>query len=269
MPAPVVSIAQDEILTGEAVALDVQPVGLIMRSLGALIDFLVSAALAVLMLILMAYLLSIGALDDETSRIYAIAMIVLIAIILPTTVETLTRGRSLGKLAVGARIVRADGGRIGVRHASLRALVGFLEIYMTIGGLAFVTGIFTPRAQRLGDLVAGTYSERTRSVRIPDTAVPLPPVLTSWAPIADVGRLPVRLGRRLSQFVQSSEGMMPAARMRIAAELAAETATFVSPVPPVDPETFLRGVLVVRRERELRSLELEDKRASALLPPPR
>ena len=51
--------------------------------------------------------------------------------------------------------------------------------------------------------------------------------------------------------------MEPAARARVAASLAREAAAHVSPVPAVDPETFLRGVVAVRRERELRALQLE------------
>lgn len=265
MPASVVAITQDEILTGEAVALDVQPVGLVMRSLGAIIDALINLALFIGLMVLMGKLAFDGVLTDDTMRIFTVSSIVLCFVLLPTAIETLSRGRSLGKLAVGARIVRADGGRIGARHAALRALVGVLEVYMTAGALAFVVGVFTPRAQRLGDLVAGTYSERTRSIRIPDTAVALPPVLTAWAATADVGRIPVRLARRLSQFVQASDGLVPQARMRMAASLAAEAASFVSPVPPVDPETFVRGVVVVRREREVRALQLEDERSARLL----
>ena len=57
-------------------------------------------------------------------------------LIVPMLVETATGGRSLGKLAVGARIVRDDGGAIGLRHAFIRALLGVLEIFMTFGGLA-------------------------------------------------------------------------------------------------------------------------------------
>ena len=54
------------------------------------------------------------------------------------------------------------------------------------------------------------------------------------------------------------------ARARVAASLAAEVAPHVSPVPAVDPETFLRGVVAVRRDRELRALELEAQRVAAL-----
>ena len=46
--------------------------------------------------------------------------------------------------------------------------------------------------------------------------------------------------------------------------LAREAAEHVSPVPAADPETFLLGVVAVRRDRELRALQLETARAGAL-----
>ena len=61
--------------------------------------------------------------------------VVLCFVVVPAAVETLSRGRSLGKLAAGLRIVRDDGGAIRFRHAVIRALIGFLEIYLTFGGL--------------------------------------------------------------------------------------------------------------------------------------
>lgn len=265
MPAPVVAISADEILTGEAVALDVQPVGLIMRTLGAAIDVALAMALLIALQLLGGAMAANGYLSENSYRIFSIASLVVCLVLLPAAVETLGRGRSLGKLAVGARIVRADGGHISARHAAIRALLGVLEIYMTLGCLAFLVGAFTPRSQRLGDLVAGTYSERTRSIRLTETAIPLPPALTAWAGIADVGHLPVRLSRRLSQFVHGADAMVPHARARIAAALAAECSAFVTPLPQVDPETFVRGVVVVRREREYRALVLEDERAAKLL----
>jgi uncharacterized RDD family membrane protein YckC len=264
MPAPV-AIAQDEILTGEAVALDVQPVGYFLRALGLTIDVL--AALLVLLLLVWAssWMQSIGVLDDATARIVLIVVAVLVTVVVPTTVETLSHGRSLGKLAVGGRIVRNDGGAAGFRHAFIRALVGVLEIWMTFGVIAAVTGAFTPRSQRLGDLVAGTYSERTRTPRLPAPGPGLPRGMEPWASIADVARLPDALARRCVQFVRQAERMEPSARARLAASLAAEAAPFTSPVPAVDSETFVRAVVAVRRAREQRGLELEDVRVAELL----
>ncbi|WP_040165421.1 RDD family protein [Microbacterium gorillae] len=265
MSVAVVAVKQDEILTGEAVALDVQPLGLIMRSVGAVIDMVIGYVLLLLLSLLGAWLAGAGILTEGSWGIYQIAAIVFCFVVLPVGMETATRGRSLGKLAMGGRIVRADGGATGFRHAFLRGLLGILEIYMTFGGLAFLVGVFTPRAQRLGDLAAGTYCERTRTPAVPESTLFLPPMLAEWANTADVGRLPVRLARRMSQFAAAADGLAPGARHRLAGELATEAAPFVSPVPPVDPESFVRGVLVVRRDREFRALELQNRRTATLL----
>jgi hypothetical protein len=59
--------------------------------------------------------------------------------------------------------------------------------------------------------------------------------------------------------------MQPAARARIAASLAAEISPHVAPIPAVAPEVLLLGVASVRRDRELRALELENDRVAALM----
>ncbi|WP_194409093.1 RDD family protein [Microbacterium cremeum] len=265
--AAIVDIHQDEVLTGEAVALDVQPLGYFMRALGVVIDMAVGVAVLLLFGWAMGWLTLAGAVDPAVVPILTIIVIVLVTVVIPTVVETTTRGRSLGRLAVGGRIVRSDGGAAGFRHAFIRAFVGVLELWMTLGAVAAIVGAFTPRSQRLGDLVAGTYSERTRTPRLPETALEVPPALKHWAAIADVARLPERLSRRLAQFARSAPNMEPSARARVAASLAREAAEHVSPVPSVDPETFLIAVVAVRRERELRALRLETRRADALAAP--
>lgn len=261
--ATVVDIAQDEVLTGEAVALDVQPAGFFLRALGALTDFVLAVILFVLFLLAMIWLAGSGV-DAAVFPILMIAALVTVVVVIPTVVETATRGRSLGKLIVGSRIVRTDGGAAGFRQAFLRALVGVLEIWLTLGAIAAIVGVFTPRAQRLGDLLAGTYGERTRTPRLPDVAPTVPAPLASWAAIADVGPLPERVARRLALFVRQADTLQPAARARVARELAAEAAASVSPVPAADPELFVRAVAAVRFERELSAVRLRDARADAL-----
>ncbi|MER7796910.1 RDD family protein [Microbacterium sp. NPDC096154] len=259
-----VVVEHDEVLTGEAVALDVQPIGLILRVAGAAIDIAVTVVVYLLLLLALVGLLNAGVMPESVMRILSIVLLVLLLVVVPTAVETITRGRSLGKLAVGGRVVRLDGGAISFRHAFIRAVTGVLEVYMTLGGLALLVGIFTPRSQRLGDLVAGTYAERTRTPRLVRHDVPVPPGLEAWAGIADVARLPDQLARRVAQFVTGAATMHPAARQRVAAELAAEVRPHVSPVPPVDAETLLGAVVAVRRERELHALTARAERVAHL-----
>lgn len=257
-------IHQDEVLTGEAVALDVQPIGFFLRALGTFIDVLIGVAFFVLLTFVVSWGTGVSFFEVLGLPIVAIALLVTVMVIVPTVVETVTRGRSLGKLAVGGRIVRADGGASGFRQSFIRALVGVFEIWFTVGAVAAMVGAFTPRSQRLGDLMAGTYSERTRTPALPAPAPGIPPALAPWAGVADVARLPEPLSRRVAQFARHAGDMQPAARTRIAASLAREVSEFVSPVPAVDAELFLHGVVAVRRDRELRALQLEEQRVTAL-----
>ncbi len=170
-----VEIHQDEVLTGEAVALDVQPIGYFLRALGVLIDMVLGVIVLVLFALVTTWLAAQGLLDETVMPILVIIVLVIVMVVIPTVVETASRGRSLGKLAVGGRIVRADGGATGFRHAFIRALVGVFELWFTLGAVAALVGAFTPRSQRLGDLLAGTYSERTRTPRLPADPPGMPP----------------------------------------------------------------------------------------------
>lgn len=263
--APVLaSIRQDEVLTGEAVALDVQPLGYFLRAVGILIDMIAALALLLAVWAAAGWITGAGGAAATLSPILTITALVLVLVVVPTAIETATGGRSLGKLAVGGRIVRLDGGAAGFRHAFIRALVGVFELWFTLGAVAGIVGALSPRSQRLGDLLAGTYSERTRAPRLPDPAPGVPAPLAGWAAVADVGRLPDRVARRAARFVRSADTLDPAARVRAAASVAADVTPFVTPVPPVDPELFVRGVVAVRRARELRALQLESERVAAL-----
>lgn len=253
-------------LTGEAVSLDLHPTGFVLRAAGAAID--VAATLIVGSFVLTGVFAVLGATGAEGAVLMAAVFItvVVMLVVVPATVETVTKGRSLGKLAVGGRIVRLDGGAIGLRQASVRALVGVLELYLTLGGAAALVGLLSPRTQRLGDLLAGTYCQYER---VSGKVLPLfgiPPMLAEWARIVDVARMPTQLSRRIAQFLAQATQYDPERRARLAAELAAEAAEFVAPVPPVAPELFLAGVTVVRRDRETEALRREADRLTLLQP---
>jgi hypothetical protein len=84
--------------------------------------------------------------------------------------------------------------------------------------------------------------------------------------VADVARLPERLGNRIAQFLVQAPQMAPATRERLAVELAAEVTPFVSPIPQVHPALFLSGVAAVRRDREYAALTLQKEAMDRLDP---
>lgn len=259
---------EDGTLTGEAVALDLHPTGFALRAAGALID--VAAYVIVFVVLLMSLFTAIAPLGVEDAVLTAlvVATVVVGFVGIPLTVETITRGKSLGKLAIGGRIVRLDGGAIGLRQASIRALVGFLEFYLPplFGGTAALFGLLTARTQRLGDLLAGTYCQYERVSGRVKPLFGIPPELAAWARIVDVARMPTLLSRRIGQFLSQATQYTPDRRARLAADLAAEAAEFVAPIPPVSAELFLAGITVVRRERETEALRLERERLARLQP---
>lgn len=256
----------DALITGEAVALDLRPTGWALRAAGAIIDYIVYfGTYALIAGLLFNAAGSIGS-EDAVFGIVAIVALVLCLVVAPVAVETATKGKSLGRLAVGARIVRDDGGAIGFRHAAIRALAGVFEIFIATGSVAAIAGLVTDRTRRVGDLLAGTYSQYERVSRIPMPVLDLPPQLDAWARTADVARMPDGLSRRVAQFLAQAGQLTPDRRTWAASQLANEVAAFVSPLPPVHPEVFLAGVAVVRRQRESAALGLEAQRIARLEP---
>lgn len=258
--------ASDELITGEAVALDLRPVGFVLRAAGAAIDLITYLVVYFAIVLLVLSPLGAAFLDEATQASVTIGALVFCIVIVPMTVELLTQGRSLGKLAVGARVVRDDGGAIGFRHAFIRALTGVIEVFMSLGGIAALVGLLNTRAKRLGDFLAGTYSQNERVPRVVPPVFGVPLELIEWSKTADVARMPSGLSRRITQFLRQAGGHSPGSRSRISRDLARETARYVFPVPEGDPELFLAAVAALRREREFTALHLERQHLDRLGP---
>jgi len=256
----------DELVTGEAVALDLRASGFVLRAAGAMIDYIVYFGSYIgIVLVLLNFAGQLG-LDQASITAISVAGIVLCIVVIPTAVETVTQGKSLGKLAIGSRIVRDDGGSIGFRHAFIRALTNVFETFMTFGGLAAIIALLNGRAKRLGDLVAGTYSQNERVSREqpPTYGVPVP--LIEWSTTADVARMPDALARRVAQFLAQARTLTPATRERLSRELANEVSVYVSPIPVTNAELFLAAVASLRRDREFAALKLEQAGLTRLAP---
>lgn len=202
--------------------------------------------------------------DEAAGRAMVLSSVVLCLVVVPIAVETLSRGRSLGKLAIGLRIVRDDGGSIRFRHALIRGLIGFLEIYATFGGLAIAVALFNDKSKRLGDVVAGSYSLRQRVPAEHKVLPYAPPHLQAWVALADIGRVPDGTARRASQFVQQASRMAPESRARLAAAIASELAAHIAPPPPpgTTADDYLQAVLCERRNRDLERLRRAEQRSS-------
>src|SRR5687767_9535403 len=154
------TLTTDDLVTGEAVALDLPPASLGVRLASGLIDVL--ATLGLLFVVIFTLLVAALRTDEALAQVAFVGTLVLVFLVFPTTVETLSRGKSLGKWAFGLRAVRDDAGPISFQHAFVRALVGVVEIYLFAGTPAFFSMLLSSRGKRLGDYAAGTYVVRER-----------------------------------------------------------------------------------------------------------
>jgi uncharacterized RDD family membrane protein YckC len=247
----------EDLVTGEAVVLDLRPASFITRALALALDLFVTVVLTILVVWLLTA--TTGVIDQAAGSALGLVMLLGVLIGIPITVETLTRGRSLGKLAAGLRVVRDDGGPIRARHALIRGLLGVLEIYWSFGSIALITSLLNRRGKRLGDLLAGTYVIRERSPREQPNLVQMPPHLHPWAAASDLGRLPDRLSLAARQFLGRAARLAPASRERLGRGLAEQVSRYVAPSPPpgTHPEDFLAAVLAERRDRDYARLRRE------------
>ena len=99
------------------------------RLASGLVDVLATGAL--LLVVIFTFLVAALRTDGALAQVAFVGTLVVVFLVFPTTVETLSRGKSLGKWAFGLRTVRDDAGPISFQHAFVRALVGFVEIYAT------------------------------------------------------------------------------------------------------------------------------------------
>ncbi|MEV0305661.1 RDD family protein [Streptomyces prasinus] len=242
-----------ELVTGEAVALELRPAKLPSRALAVLLDLV--AAVTVYVVVSIALVAATASLDPAAQTAISLALFLLLLVGIPMAVETLSHGRSLGKMACGLRVVRDDGGPIRFRHALVRGLIGVIEILMTMGVVACIASLVSSRGRRLGDVFAGTLVVRERLPVGPVGSVPPPPPwLAGRFSGLDLSAVPDGLWLAVRQYLTRMRQLDPqvghAMAERLAADLAERTG---APVPQgVPAAAYLAAVVQERQAREAR-----------------
>ncbi|MGI5394573.1 RDD family protein [Streptomyces sp. CA-251251] len=242
-----------ELVTGEAVALELRPARLPSRALAVLLDLAV--AVAVYVAVTVALVASTASLDVAAQTALSIATFVLVLVGGPIAVETLSHGRSLGKMACGLRVVRDDGGPVRFRHSLVRGLIGVIEILMTFGVVACIASLVSARGRRLGDVFAGTLVVRERVPVAPAGFVPPPPPwLAGRFAELDLSAVPDDLWLAVRQCLTRMGQLDPRVGWTMAERLASDVAARTgAPAPQgVPPAAYLAAVVQERQVREAR-----------------
>jgi uncharacterized RDD family membrane protein YckC len=246
---------QEQLVTGDAVVLDVQIAQLPVRALSAMIDVTVVFIGYILGMLLWAATLT--QLDDALSAAVLIIFTVLTLVGYPVIFETATRGRSLGKMALGLRVVSEDGGPERFRQALFRALAGVIEFWIFLGGPAVICSLLSAKGKRIGDFFAGTVVITERAPRL-SPPPPMPPQLAWWASSLQLSGLAPEQAELARQFLSRASQLDPAVRSQMAYRITGDVAAQISPPPPpgVPPQLVLAAVLAERHRRELARLQV-------------
>ncbi|MEU1281177.1 RDD family protein [Streptomyces sp. NPDC005805] len=259
------------LVTGDAVVLGLHPARLPSRALAIVIDLVVVWA-AYLMVMMGIAMLSL-ALDEAAATALSIAAFLLVLVGAPIAVETLSHGRSLGKLACGLRVVRDDGGPIRFRHALVRGAMAVVEILLTFGVVACIASLVSARGRRIGDVFAGTLvvRERVPGRRENSFVPPPPPWLAGRFAELDLSGVPDELWLAIRQYLTRMRQLDPqvswSMAQRLAGDLAARTGSSVPQGVP--PAAYLAAVVQERQVRDARrahaaaARRAEDVRAAA------
>ncbi len=241
----------DGIITPEAVVLEVETAGVSARVMAGLLDLMVQFGA------LFAIAVVFGALGivDGDSGGRTVFAIVFAAVIMgyPVVLETLWRGRTVGKKAMGLRAVTVEGAPIRLRHAMLRMMGGLVDrFFPPIGVTGTLMILGTRRHQRVGDLMAGTVVVRDPDRTVLPQAVwfPVPVGFEVYAASIDPTAMTDEQYTVIRAFLMRNRELGPEARYAMALDLADRASRTLqhARAAHVHPEAYLLCV-VARYQR--------------------
>lgn len=247
-------MAFDEVMTvssAEGIDLDLTLAGIGSRGAALGIDLACQLALMIPIGLIAA------AFGDAGLAFFAVAGF-LVMVGYPIVAEGLTRGRTIGKAAMGLRVVTVDGGSIGFLAAATRGIVRLVDMLPGVFVVGVVAILATRRSQRLGDLTAGTVvvhaktaaAHRKAEGRAADAGFHLSPVLSPEAAGWDVSAVDADEVAMVRSFLGRRDQLDPGTRADLAQTLAFQLMPKVSGVPlEGGPEHFLERVVSAKTSR--------------------
>ena len=245
-----------EVVTGEAVVLEVPCARFPSRMLALAIDLAIQLTIITVLLTVVA----LGGADHSmnTAEVTAIVVTVLVLALIgyPVAWEAATRGRTPGKLALGLRVVGDDGSPERFRQALVRGLATLVDFWLVpfIGVPALICSLLSAKGKRLGDVFAGTFviQHRLPVRRRAAPPIPIPPELAAWASGLELSGLTDQTAAMARLYLGRLPDLTPGARAELGERISAAVRAQVSPPPPpgtpVPP--YLAAVLAERHRRE-------------------
>jgi uncharacterized RDD family membrane protein YckC len=232
--------------TPEGVPLELTLAGVGSRFLAAIVDTAIQVATLLVIVLLVS-------LAGGSGPVVAIGTIFGFLVFLGYDIlfETKASGRTPGKRVTGLRVVRRGGGPVGFRTSAVRNLLRIVDLLPTAYLVGIITILATKQNQRLGDLAAGTLVLREVKATVPMTPVgPAAPELVEEVGNWDVSGVTADELATVRRFLERRPGLTPAARARLAQELASRLyPKVIGPPAEVAAEHFLEQLVAAKAAR--------------------
>jgi uncharacterized RDD family membrane protein YckC len=248
-----------ELTTPEGVTLDLELAGVGSRALAGTLDLIIQAMIMYGVIVVM--LVGAFAGGGNPFLVIAASILAVVAAILGYHVvfEVWVGGQTPGKRMIGLRVVRTDGGPVGLAQSLIRTLMRIIDFLPTIYAIGIVTVFATTRNQRLGDLAAGTVVilDRSRHPKPVPTSRPTTPMseivgngepASASVPVGwDVSAVTDEEVGLVRRFLDRRWSLDDGARRALAADLAARLRTkVVAPESFVADEPFLAQIVRIK-----------------------
>lgn len=172
--------------------------------------------------------------------------------------EMIWNGQSLGKRALGLRVIRTDGTPVTLAESIIRNLIRMVDFLPLFYGVGVVTMFVNAQARRLGDLAAGTLVVWDRPA-VSLQSLPPRPAPGEGQPVA-AGWVDLPVERLRSRDLQMAEGFYyrwhrltnrPALAQRIAAALLRQMEVPLEQVGGLPAEAIIVAVVqAAHKQRE-------------------
>jgi uncharacterized RDD family membrane protein YckC len=152
--------------------------------------------------------------------------------------ETLWRGQTPGKRAMGLRVMRDGGFPLDGRGALVRNLLRIVDFLPMFYVLGMTSAFLSSRGKRIGDYAAGTFvvregrSAESQRVAARDEDIP-------WQPESQLSPAERAL---VDDFLNRRHGIANEMRDQLAQALASRLAVRLGEPNPTHPEAFLEGL---------------------------
>lgn len=153
-----------DIITSHNVAIDYEAASVMNRGVASFLDLLIMGAYFLIILFISA---SLGIDTFDFSLATVVFYILQLPIIFYSVLfEYLLKGQTIGKLAMGIRVVRLNGENGNISDYTMRWAFRIIDFWFSAGAVAAIFIASTEKGQRLGDILAQTVIVKNKPEQV-------------------------------------------------------------------------------------------------------